>query len=49
MTKPRIIKKITITLFEDQIEKLKILLAKHKGANISSFLRTVIDKEIENE
>jgi hypothetical protein len=46
MTKPRKIKKITLTLFEDQIEKLRILLSKHGSVNISSFLRTIIDKEI---
>ena len=49
MTKPRVIQKITLTLFADQIEKLRELLGKHGGTNISSFLRTVIDKEIAAE
>jgi len=49
MTKPRKIKKITITLFEDQIEKLRELLSKHGDRNISAYLRTVIDKEIASE
>lgn len=49
MTKPRKLRKITVTLFADQIEKLRELLAEHGDRNISAYLRAVIDKEVAAE
>lgn len=49
MTKPRQVKTFSLTLFEDQFERIKNALEKlgFRG-NVSNYVRQLLDKELEN-